>query len=29
LRRGARNLWTLARYFAGADPQALAERYRR
>jgi len=28
LRRGARNLWTLARYFAGADPQHLAARYR-
>lgn len=29
LRRGARNLWTLARYFAGADPERLAESYRR
>lgn len=29
LRRGARNLWTLARYAAGADPQALARSYRR
>ena len=29
LRRGARNLWTLTRYFAGADPQRLADRYRR
>lgn len=29
LRRGARNLWTLARYFAGADPEQLAESYRR
>ncbi|MFA3916122.1 TIGR04283 family arsenosugar biosynthesis glycosyltransferase [Ruegeria hyattellae] len=29
LRRGARNLWTLTRYFAGADPQKLAARYRR
>ncbi|MDP5216877.1 TIGR04283 family arsenosugar biosynthesis glycosyltransferase [Ruegeria sp. 2205SS24-7] len=29
LRRGARNLWTLTRYFAGADPQKLAESYRR
>ncbi|MEL6463528.1 MAG: TIGR04283 family arsenosugar biosynthesis glycosyltransferase [Pseudomonadota bacterium] len=29
LRRGARNLWTLARYFAGADPAALAAAYRR
>ena len=28
IRRGARNLWTLARFFAGADPQVLAERYR-
>ncbi|WP_424984454.1 TIGR04283 family arsenosugar biosynthesis glycosyltransferase [Microbulbifer sp. S227A] len=29
LRRGARNLWTLARYFAGADPETLAAAYRR
>lgn len=29
VRRGARNLWTLAQYFAGADPVALAKRYRR
>lgn len=29
LRRGARNLTTLARYFAGADPEALARSYRR
>lgn len=29
LRRGARNLGTLVRYFAGADPQALADRYNR
>lgn len=29
LRRGARNLWTLARYFAGADPRKLAASYRR
>jgi len=29
LRRGAGNLWTLARYFAGADPEDLAARYRR
>ena len=29
LRRGARNLGTLARYAAGADPVRLAERYRR
>lgn len=28
LRRGARNLWTLARYFAGTDPERLAQRYR-
>ncbi|MEM6408080.1 MAG: TIGR04283 family arsenosugar biosynthesis glycosyltransferase [Pseudomonadota bacterium] len=27
VRRGARNLWTLARYFAGADPTKLAKRY--
>lgn len=29
LRRGARNLWTLARYFAGADPARLDASYRR
>ena len=29
LRRGARNLWTQARYFAGADAAALARQYRR
>lgn len=29
LRRGIRNLWTLARYVCGASPQVLAERYRR
>jgi hypothetical protein len=29
LRRAARNLWTLARYFCGADPDRLAARYRR
>ncbi|WP_171098206.1 TIGR04283 family arsenosugar biosynthesis glycosyltransferase [Ruegeria sp. HKCCD7255] len=29
LRRGARNLWTLTRYFLGADPQKLARAYRR
>ncbi|MFD3190256.1 TIGR04283 family arsenosugar biosynthesis glycosyltransferase [Sedimentitalea sp. HM32M-2] len=29
LRRGLRNLWTLARYFAGVDPQRLAASYRR
>lgn len=29
LRRGARNLWTLMRYFLGADPAKLAARYRR
>ena len=28
-RRGARNLWTLARYFAGVDPENLAASYRR
>lgn len=28
-RRGARNLLTLARFAAGADPAVLAERYRR
>ena len=29
VRRGARNLWTLARYFAGADVATLARQYRR
>lgn len=29
LRRGARNLWLLARYLCGADPVRLAARYRR
>lgn len=29
LRRGTRNLMTLARYFAGADPETLARSYRR
>ncbi|MCF6232831.1 MAG: TIGR04283 family arsenosugar biosynthesis glycosyltransferase [Rhodobacteraceae bacterium] len=29
VRRGGRNLWTLARYFAGAEPEALAAQYRR
>jgi hypothetical protein len=29
LRRGARNLWTLARYLVGADPHDLARAYRR
>ncbi|MEX0280079.1 MAG: TIGR04283 family arsenosugar biosynthesis glycosyltransferase [Arenibacterium sp.] len=29
LRRGGRNLWTLARYFAGADPRVLERQYRR
>ncbi|MBE1284951.1 MAG: glycosyltransferase [Rhodobacteraceae bacterium] len=29
MRRGCRNLWTLMRYFGGADPNSLAERYRR
>ncbi|SMX42584.1 TIGR04283 family arsenosugar biosynthesis glycosyltransferase [Maliponia aquimaris] len=29
LRRGARNLWTLTRYWAGADPETLARSYRR
>lgn len=28
-RRGARNLWTLTRYFLGADPERLAQAYRR
>jgi len=29
VRRGTRNLWTLARYLAGADPAALATSYDR
>ncbi|KMW58421.1 Glycosyl transferase, group 2 family protein [Candidatus Rhodobacter oscarellae] len=29
LRRGARNLWTLARYLLGADPARLARGYNR
>ena len=29
LRRGARNLWTLVRYFAGVSPDTLARSYRR
>ncbi|MBD3662796.1 TIGR04283 family arsenosugar biosynthesis glycosyltransferase [Sulfitobacter sp. TSTF-M16] len=29
MRRGTRNLWTLARYFAGASPEQLAARYDR
>ncbi|MFY2824662.1 TIGR04283 family arsenosugar biosynthesis glycosyltransferase [Ruegeria sp. MALMAid1280] len=29
LRRGTRNLWTLTRYFLGADPEQLAQAYRR
>jgi len=29
IRRGARNLGLLLRYFAGADPETLAARYRR
>lgn len=29
IRRGARNLWTQARYFAGADVAQLARHYRR
>ena len=29
IRRGARNLWTLARYFAGVSPDRLARAYRR
>lgn len=29
VRRGARNLWTLFRYFAGVSPEKLAEAYRR
>lgn len=29
MRRGARNLWTLLRYFSGACPDRLAQSYRR
>jgi len=29
LRRGARNLWCLAQYLGGADPERIAARYRR
>lgn len=29
LRRGARNLWTLLRYFAGVNPTTLATSYRK
>ncbi|CUK06702.1 putative glucosyl-3-phosphoglycerate synthase [Ruegeria denitrificans] len=29
LRRGARNLWILTQYFLGADPERLAQAYRR
>lgn len=29
LRRGTRNLWTLARYFAGVSPEKLARDYHR
>jgi rSAM/selenodomain-associated transferase 2 len=29
MRRGSRNLWTLARYFAGVSPERLADGYRR
>ena len=29
MQRGARNLWTLARYFAGTDISKLAHQYRR
>lgn len=29
LRRGARNLWTLVRYFVGVSPKTLARSYRR
>lgn len=29
LRRGGRNLWTLLRYFAGVNPEVLAQAYRR
>jgi rSAM/selenodomain-associated transferase 2 len=28
VKRGARNLWTLVRYFAGIDPEKLAREYR-
>ncbi len=29
VRRGARNLWTLLRYFCGVSPERLAESYRK
>lgn len=29
VRRGGRNLWTLARYFTGTSPERLAQAYRR
>ncbi len=29
LRRGGRNLWLVFRYFLGADPEQLAQQYRR
>lgn len=29
LRRGMRNIWTFGRYMAGADPERLAQAYRR
>ncbi len=29
LRRGSRNLWTLARYFMGVPPETLAKAYRK
>jgi len=29
IRRGARNLWTLARYFCGVSPERLAAAYRK
>lgn len=29
LRRGVRNLWIQARYFAGADPESLVKTYRK
>ncbi|GAA6208413.1 TIGR04283 family arsenosugar biosynthesis glycosyltransferase [Cognatishimia sp. WU-CL00825] len=29
LRRGSRNLWTLARYFMGVSPERLAQSYRK
>ncbi|MDC0739670.1 TIGR04283 family arsenosugar biosynthesis glycosyltransferase [Cognatishimia sp. SS12] len=29
MRRGSRNLWVLARYFAGVSPEELADSYRR